>query len=503
MTTAPPASTAERLPWWRKVGYGLGDIYGGGAHLIISFYYLHFLTSVVRINPGLAGTVILISKLYDAVTDPLEGVLTDRTRTRFGRRKPYLAAGIILIFLSFFALFYPFSMDSEGTRFAFVLLTYLFFSTIFSIVQVNYNALQSEMTLDYNERTSLSGVRIFFSTASSIVCAVVPLEIVKQFDDINQGYITMALVFGLFFALPYIITVLTIREREEFQRPPQPFNWRSAFILPFKMRTFVHVLLMYLFAFTAADIVSSVVIYFMTYYIGRGAEANYVNGTLLVMQVLSLPFYTWLSRRSSKRTGFMIGGVIWILALLVSFLITPDLPNWAVYVFAAFVGSGTGGIVVMIYAMFPDIPDVDELQSGERREGMYYSLIGFSRKFSSAFALFLVSQALAIGGYIAPVEQVVDGVTRLVEQPQSATFILTLRLLFAIGPIVLLTAALVVASRYRLTADIHNRLKVLLTTRRDGQPDTPELAAEAAALRSILIGDDSAAELATDPGAAR
>ena len=114
-----------------------------------------------------------------------------------------------------------------------------------------------------------------------------------------------------------------------------------------------------------------------------------------------------------------------------------------------------------------------------------------------------VSQALAIGGYLAPVEQVVNGVTRLVEQPQSATFILTLRLLFAVAPIILLAAALVVASRYRLTADIHNRLKVLLSARRDGQPDTPDRAAEAAALRSILIGDDSPAELATGPGAAR
>ncbi|GAB4572843.1 MAG: MFS transporter [Anaerolineae bacterium] len=482
-----PPITDERLPWWRKIGYGLGDIYGGGAHLIISFYYLHFLTSVVRINPALAGTVILISKIYDAITDPLEGVLTDRTRTRFGRRKPYLAAGVILIFLSFFALFYPFSMDSEGTRFAYVLLTYLFFSTVFSIVQVNYNALQSEMTLDYNERTSLSGVRIFFSTASSIVCAIVPLEIVKQFQDVKQGYIVMALAFGLFFALPYIVTVLTIREREEFQRPPQPFDWRRTFLQPFKMRTFVHVLLMYLFAFTAADIVSSVVIYFMTYTMGRGAEANYVNGTLLVVQVLSLPFYTWISRRNSKRTGFIIGGIIWIVAMLLSFFITPDQPRWVVYAFAAFVGSGTGGIVVMIYAMFPDIPDVDELISGERREGMYYAMIGFSRKFSSALALFLVSQALAIGGYVAPVEQVIDGVTRLVEQPQTARFLLTLRLLFGIAPILLLSMALVVAFRYRLTPDLHNRLKLLLAARRRGAEDTPEQAREARALRAVLI----------------
>jgi oligogalacturonide transporter len=489
MTAVAEPRLEDRLPWWRKIGYGLGDIYGGGAHILISFYYLHFLTSVVRINPGLAGTVILISKLYDAVTDPLEGVLTDRTRTRFGRRKPYLVAGVLLILLSFFALFYPFSMENEGTRFAFVLLTYLFFSTVFSIVKVNYDALQSEMTLDYNERSSLSGVRIFFSTAASIVCALLPLEIVRMFDDVYQGYIAMALVFGLFFAVPFVAVVLTMREREEFQKPPEPFNWRTAFITPFKMKSFVYVLLAYLFSFVAVDVLSSVVIYFMTHYLGRGGEANYVNGTLLVVQVVALPFYLWLSRRTSKRVSFITGAAVWMVAMLFSFVISPDMPNWVVYVFAASAGAGTGGVVVMIYAMFPDIPDVDELQSGERREGMYYSLIGFSRKFSSAFAIFLVSQALAFGGYIAPVEQVVDGATQLIEQPQTEVFITVLRVIFAVTPIILLSLSIFFAMRYPITAEAHDRLKRLLSDRRSGIADSPESAQEARELQRLLIGE--------------
>src|SRR5512139_1017606 len=103
------------LTWWQKIGYGLGDIYGGGAGVVISFYYLIFLTDVVRISPALAGTVILISKIYDSITDPFEGLLSDRTRTKLGRRRPYLLAGIPMVFLSFFALFYPYNMDAETT----------------------------------------------------------------------------------------------------------------------------------------------------------------------------------------------------------------------------------------------------------------------------------------------------------------------------------------------------------------------------------------------------
>src|SRR5512137_2115313 len=104
---------SDKLSFWRKLGYGLGDIYGGGAGTLISFFYLVFLTDVVQLNPGLAGVVILISKLYDAVTDPFEGVLSDRTRTRLGRRRPYLLAGIGLVLASFVALFYPFDLASQ------------------------------------------------------------------------------------------------------------------------------------------------------------------------------------------------------------------------------------------------------------------------------------------------------------------------------------------------------------------------------------------------------
>jgi len=122
--------------------------------------------------------VILISKFYDAVTDPFEGIFIDRTRTKLGRRRPYLLAGIFLIQISFFAMFYPVGFETEGGRFAFVVVTYLFFSTVVSIVMLNYNALQTELSLDYDERTSLSSFRIFFSTGASILCAVLPTMIV-------------------------------------------------------------------------------------------------------------------------------------------------------------------------------------------------------------------------------------------------------------------------------------------------------------------------------------
>ncbi len=479
---------SERLSFWRKIGFGLGDIYGGGSGIIIGFYYLYFLTDVIRINAALAGIVILISKVYDAVTDPFEGIITDRTRTRMGRRRPYLLAGIPLVFLSFFLLFYPIDYSDEIARFVFVIFTYLFFSTVVSIVMVSYNALAAELSLDYHERTSISSFRIFFSTFSSILCAVLPLEVVKLFPDVHQGYIMMAAMFGLFFAVPFIVTIFSVRERKEFQRENQPFSWKATFLEPFRVRTFVVVLLMYILAFVAMDAVSSIVIYFMKYYLGRGDEANYVSGVLLVAQVASLPFYVWLSRRTSKKTGYLVGAFIWVGAMLFSFALVPG-GFWLVaYAFALVVGLGTGGIVVMIYAMFPDIPDVDELISGQRREGTYSALTTFSRKLSSAMALFMISNMLALAGYQAPIEKTVDGVAKVVEQPQSEAFLLALRLIFVLVPIVLVGLAFFVARRYPLDPATHGRLNKLLVARRSGAVETAEMQGEALELAKKLVG---------------
>jgi oligogalacturonide transporter len=477
----------ERLTFWRKVGYGLGDIYGGGAGTLVGFYYLYFLTDVVRLNPALAGIVILVSKIYDSITDPFEGVLSDRTRTRLGRRRPYLLAGIPFIFLSFFFLFFPYNSPDETQRFTLVIASYLFFSTVVSIVMLNYSALHSELTLDYNERTGLSTMRIFFSTFSSILCALLPLEIVKAFADVRQGYILMALCFGLLFALPMIATFFSVRERTEFQKKPAPFEWRT-FFTPFQTRSFVYSLLMYLTAFVAIDTLSSVIVYYMKYYMRRGDEANYVSGALLIAQVAVLPVFAALSKRIGKSRAYMLGAFLWMAMMLFSLLMGPQNPGWVIYVFAVIVGFATGGIVVMMYAIFPDIPDVDELASGQRREAMFSALVTFMRKLSSALAIFLVSQAIAAVGYVPPLQEVVDGATKLVEQTQPADFLLALRLIFAFVTPALLALAVFFAWRYPLTPQRHARLQAVLARRRAGQPESADEAAEAGALQAELIG---------------
>ncbi len=477
----------QKLKLSTKLGFGVGDIYGGGAMLLIGIYYLHYLTDVMLISPALAGVAFFISKAWDAVSDPMMGYISDRTRTRFGRRRPYFLAGIVLIFISFFLMWYPVDFDLEMHRFIYILIAYIFFSTVITMVMIPYNALAAELTLDYNERTSLTTYRMIFSGVSSLICAVVPFEIVNMFpEDHRSGYIVMAVAFGLFFAIPFIATFLTTREREEFQKEPVPFNFRRSYIEPFKTPTFLNVLLMYLFSFVAIDAVMSIVIYFMKYYMNRLRETDYVLGTILVLQVLVLPIYSWASKKTSKKTSFIISALIWMVVMGFSYFITPEMPKEAIYVFGGLVGLGTGGIVIMIYSIFADVPDVDELYTGERREGIFSGLLMFARKLSAAVAIFLIAQIIHWAGYLKPVEEIIEGKKVLVEQAQTPEFIMVLKLIFALIPVLFLALSAYNAFRYKLTPSLHARIKEHLNRRREEAEMTPDMIDKENELKNLL-----------------
>jgi Na+/melibiose symporter-like transporter len=281
----------------------------------------------------------------------------------------------------------------------------------------------------------------------------------------------MAVIFGLLFSLPFIATVAITRERAEFQKQLKPFHWKQAFLEPFQVRTFVYVLIMYVTAFTAFDATQSIVVYYIKSYLGRGDEVSFVLGTLLIAQVFSLPIYQRLSKRLSKSRTYLIAATLFIIVMFFSFLFTPETPAFALYVFAALVGLGSGGVVIMIYAIFPDIPDVDELRSGERREGIYSALTTFARKLSSAFAVFAVAQVLHFAGYVPPVEQA----GQLMESVQSPGFINALRLFFVLIPVLFISIGIFFASRFPLTMDLYQRMeKTLAGMRRQSTVDEKE-----------------------------
>jgi len=469
------------------VTFAAGDLFGGGAQVIISFYYLIFLTDVVGLRPGLAGLVVLISRIWDAISDPLMGVITDNTRSRFGRRKPYFLAGSIGIVIAFVLLWFPVASESAAWRFAYVLFSYLFYSTIQTMVMVPYSAMSAEISMDYTERNWVNGMRLMFSTASTALSALVPLEIVRLFSSVQTGYLVMALVFGVLFAIPFLLIFLGAAERVPAPDERSQFDL-SLFIAPLRIRSFRLLVGIYVACYLAIDVVSAIFAYYMNYYLERPAELNYVIGALLVVPVFLVPVVVRMANRQGKARTISLFVLIWAAGLILLSLLTPAWPWWAIYAVALVIGCGVIGGIVIPWLMYPDTTDVGELALGKRVSGSFSGIMTLMRKTAGAFGIFIVSTVLEIAGYVPPVTEVIDGVSseQLFTQPDGV--IIALRTVVTGLPLVLIVVILILAARYPITKQVSERLGALLARlrERDGEPSDEQTRREIEELKQTL-----------------
>jgi len=447
--------------------FGSGDIFGGGAQLIVNFFYLIFLTDVVKLNPAYAGIIVLISRIWDAVSDPLMGVITDNTKTKYGRRKPYLLAGSFAVIVAFTLLWWPVSFSSQALTFVYVLFAYLFYSTVSTMIMVPYSSMSSEISLDYKERSTVNGTRLFFSQVASLLCAVIPMEIVHMASNVKTGYIILGITFGIFFAIPLFSIFFVCQERAPITDTKNKASFKL-FVEPFKIRTFRLLVLIYLFAFFAMDLISSILAYYMKYYLLRIGELNYVLGTMLIVQIAFLPIVVKISNKIGKNKTFMMSASIWIVGAILLGMYSLSWPSWAIYVIAGIIGLGLCGCVVMPWLMFPDVTDVGELYFGERRSGSFGGIMTFMRKSSSAIGIFVISLILQFSGYRKPITQA--GKEILQVQPESLIY--ALRIIVVAIPLLLLGIAIFLASKYPLSRKIHDRLSNYLNYKRGSSEKT-------------------------------
>ncbi|MBN2851823.1 MAG: MFS transporter [Clostridia bacterium] len=463
----------KKLSFKTKIFYGMGDIYGGGAFNIVNFFYAVFLTDIVKISPGYAALVFLISKIWDAVTDPFMGYISDNTKSKYGRRRPYYLYGIPLIFISFVLLWLPVGFSSELSRFLYILLAFMGFNTVVTMVMVPYQAMSAELTTDYNERTSLASFRLVFSLVASLLCAVIPLSLINAFgqsaDDIKKGYIFMAVIFGLLFALPWIGTFKYTYENYHVETGEKDKHWFKNLLQPLKIKTFRIFLFLELFTFIAFDLIVLVFGYYMKYYRNQYGMLSIVLGILIIVEVAFVPVFSKIAKIKGKITAFVTGCVVWAFAGLIIFFIGPDTPIIVLLAAGALIGVGLSGAIVIPYTMFGDVVDVGVLKHDRNISGSFSGILTFSRKATTAIAQSIVLFSLGLVGYLKPVDQMVDGVLTSVEQVQPAIVILAIRLIITFVPIILLTGSIICAKKYPLTREVCKQVKDAIETRQDDE----------------------------------
>ena len=391
----------DTLPRKTKILYGVGDLGFSLTETIIGILYGIFLTDIVGLQPGYAAAAIFVGRSWDYINDPLIGYLSDRTRSRWGRRRPFLLFGFIPFAIAFILLWWKPPIATNVGLVIYYAFAYLFYDAAATFVYMPYFALTPELTPDYDERTALTSYRMAFSILGGLIAFTVPLAIIGRMRPENADRVLMmAIIFGIVSALPLLLTFFGTREREEFQRQSQP-KLKESLRAATKNRPFMFAVGIFLFTWTGLNIVQNMLLFFLKYRMNLEAESDLVAGTVFISALFTLPIWEWASRKWDKRRAY-IAGMVFLSAVMIT-LIMVD-PSWGlgiVFFLAGLAGIGVAAVHVLPWSMIPDAIEVDELETGERHEGMYYSLVLLLRKVASSIAIPMTLLVLDWSGYVS------------------------------------------------------------------------------------------------------
>jgi GPH family glycoside/pentoside/hexuronide:cation symporter len=461
----PPANTTEKVPFITKLAFGSGDLGPAVATAILSFFLLYFFTDIAGLNPATAGLILLISKIWDAFNDPVIGVLSDRVRTRWGRRRPFFLFGAIPFGLAFFLLFLV-PQTGDAGKFVYYLVVSILLDTMFTIVNVPYTALTPELTNDYDERTSLNSYRFVFSIIGGLVAAAVHPVIVDSVaatSNVQTGYMVSALVWAIVATVPFFFAFWGTYERHTGEKQDE-MSFVESLRWTFRNRAFRYVTGIYLLSWLVVQTVSTLIVYYMTYWLRK---PDVIPLVLLAVQGSSLIWlivFTFVSKRIGKKGVYFIGMAAWIAVSFALFAVQPDWPLEAVIALAFLAGIGVAVAYLVPWAMLPDVIELDELETGQRREGAFYGFFVLLQKLGLAFGVFIVGQVLSATGYMTPPQ----GSSEIITQPDAALFAIR----FMIGPAaaVVLIAGMFLVAKFPITREGHARtLQALAQKRSQGR----------------------------------
>jgi GPH family glycoside/pentoside/hexuronide:cation symporter len=445
-----PNSLTRRSKWI----YGAGDISFSLTNTILSVYFAIFLTDVVGLPARLAAAAIFIGRSWDYINDPIIGHLSDRTRTRWGRRRPYLLFGAIPFGLCFILLWLRPSFDDSLLLAGYYGLAYLLFDAAFTLTNMPYIALTPELTADYDERTTLTTYRMFFSIAGSLIAFTIPLTLIGQFVPQNASRVLMmGIGFGLACTLPVLLVFFNTRERSDFMLAEQP-RLKQSLASALKNRPFVFGAGIYLLTWISVDILQTTLLFFLKYVLMRETQSDLIMGTIFITALVVLPLWEWASRRWNKRLAYIAGIAFWAVVQLVIVTLNSSDGLGFLLVLCAMAGVGVSAAHVLPWSIIPDAIEWDEWQTGERHEGMFYSLISLMQKIASSIAIPLILLLLDQTGYVPNAAQ------------QAPSALLGIRLVVGPIPAVLLCAGILFAILYPLNRSEYIRVLAELEQRR-------------------------------------
>ncbi len=440
----------QGLPFGIKLSYGLGDIANNIFIVTTGMYLLFFMTNVVGVNPALAGLMLLFPKIWDVVEDPIMGAISDVTRSRFGRRRPYLLYGAIPFGVAFFVLFI---VPGYRTEFANALQVSLLFAlgcTAFTVVNVPYASMVPEMSDDYNERISITSFRMFFASFGALLAGALAMPLVDAGGGGAAGFRLMGIIFGVGIVIFCLVCFFGTRKAPSLppqkEMPPMKEQIRIA------ARNFPFVTLMtsYFFQALAIGVMMAGFIYYVKYAMNLPETAmNVAFPIFLVTGILFIPVWLAVGKRLGKIMSYYIGLVLFTVMMGSLFFTSPSL-LWLFYVQVFLAGIGFSSFQLFPFSMLPDTIEYDQMQSGLRREGVFSGMWSAGQKIAYSVGPAIVGFALALSGFVK------EGV-----QPESLNT--GVRVIFCLFPAAMILLSFLPFSKYKITEEEFERVKAKIS----------------------------------------
>ena len=381
------------------LAYGAGSIGAGIFSTIPGLLLLFYLTDTLAVPASIAGLAIVIPKIWDIITDPIVGAWSDRTQTRWGRRRPFLLAGALTLPPCFMALFMA-PVGDPTQSFLWVLISFCLAAGAFTLFQVPYATMPTEMTTDYHERTRLVAYRMAFLTVGILAGGALAPALVASGGGGSAGYAQMSVVLALVTFVAMLVAFFGTRSAPQTSAVAHTLGLREQLRVAFGYRAYRTLLFAYALQCVALGAVLAAVPYFVRYTLGGDAGAISVLFVCLVgPAIVTMPLWIAVSRRYGKRVGYLASTVIFA-AMAGSLLLAGPGPLWRVGLQIGLLGVGFAGLQVFPFAMLPELIDADARATGLRREGVFTALWFVGEKAGFALGAWLVSGILAATGFL-------------------------------------------------------------------------------------------------------
>jgi GPH family glycoside/pentoside/hexuronide:cation symporter len=438
-----------RLTVKQKLGFGIFDLGGNMFFTLMGFWSLKYLTDIVGIAAAWAGIAVMVGKVWDAVTDPFMGFISDRTVSRWGRRRPYLLFGAVPMMFAMWLFFSAPNIANPLVLTIWVSLALMLLNTASTVINIPYSSLTPELTDDYHERSTLNGYRFGCAVFGTILGAAAVLPLVDMFAGAGAGpqfgWSMTGLTLGAVMTLVTLLTFFGTREKKRTRAELPTQGFFATYKAVFANRHYVKLLLTYTLNIMGLTFLQSILAYYTEYVYRRPDVTPLAMMILLLTAMVCIPLSVLVSKKIGKKRTYQICFAVIASACMAIFFLGEPLGLKFFLPFMVYAGIGVGFGYVAPFAMVPDAVEYDAVKTGERKEGAYYGIWTFISKLGTSLSVFFSGLILSAGGYVA-------------NMAQSGSAIFAIRLLIGPIPAVVLLGAMVLIETYTLDEKAYKEL---------------------------------------------